>query len=138
MDPIDMLKYIDDAEATRAVASHDMNAASSRSHLILAILIQKKEIVKNKGEQPKVISGKMSLIDLAGSESAKKTNASKERLQEALSINKSLSALSNVLTILADPSQHGHVPYRSNLLTRCMEDSLGNNVYYFKFRFKLF
>ena len=56
------------------------------------------------------------------------TDASKERLLEALSINKSLSALSNVLTILADPAGHSHVPYRSNVLTRCMEDSLGNNV----------
>ena len=60
--------------STQAVAGHDLNATSSRSHLILGILIVKRDIVKNKGDVAKVTSGKMSLIDLAGSESAKKTS----------------------------------------------------------------
>jgi hypothetical protein len=114
-------------QKTRAVASTDMNAGSSRSHLIMAIVLRKTEIVHG-NEAPKVTTGKLSLVDLAGSESVKKTNAGKERLQEALSINKSLSALSNVMSILAEPGSHAHVPYRSNILTRSMEDSLGNNA----------
>ena len=69
-----MLRYMDRAESTRAVGSTDMNAGSSRSHLIMALVVQKTEIVKAKGEVAKVTTGKLSLVDLAGSESAKKTS----------------------------------------------------------------
>ena len=57
-----------------------------------------------------------------------KTGAQKERLKEAQSINRSLSALSNVISTLATATDKTHVPYRSNLLTRVMQDSLGGNA----------
>eukprot|EP00162_Nutomonas_longa_P015234 comp22249_c0_seq5/m.52827 comp22249_c0_seq5/g.52827 ORF comp22249_c0_seq5/g.52827 comp22249_c0_seq5/m.52827 type:complete len:176 (+) comp22249_c0_seq5:2-529(+) len=68
----------------------------------------------------------MSLIDLAGSERVKKTDASGDRLTEAQSINKSLSALGDVIAALSTGEKF--VPYRNNKLTLVMSDSLGGNA----------
>jgi hypothetical protein len=55
------------------------------------------------------------LVDLAGSERAKSTGATGDRLKEASNINKSLSALSEVIKTLANPeSRDGFVPYRNS------------------------
>jgi Kinesin motor domain len=50
------------------------------------------------------------LIDLAGSERVGRSEASGDRLVEAKSINKSLSAIGDVMSALASKSKH--VPYR--------------------------
>lgn len=121
-DPQAMLDACDIAEQSRKVGSTKMNAGSSRSHLIFAIKIEKTDLTDGK----KFI-GKLSLVDLAGSESVGKTGADKQRLKEAQSINRSLSALSNVISKLASGSKD-HIPYRSNMLTKVMEDSLGGNA----------
>ncbi|KAG9261502.1 kinesin-like protein KIN-14E [Astyanax mexicanus] len=47
-------------------------------------------------------------------------------VQEANSINKSLSALGDVISALA--MEQSHVPYRNNKLTQLMQDSLGGNA----------
>lgn len=70
----------------------------------------------------------LSLVDLAGSERFKKTNASKERMKEAQSINRSLSALGNVIAALTSGDADAHVPYRSNKLTYIMSDSIGRQL----------
>jgi hypothetical protein len=69
------------------------------------------------------------IIDLAGSERSKNTNAVGERLKEAGMINKSLSALGNVINSLADNGvgKDRHVPYRDSKLTFILRDSLGGN-----------
>ena len=69
------------------------------------------------------------IIDLAGSERSKVTNAVGERLKEAGMINKSLSALGNVINSLVDLSEgkNRHVPYRDSKLTFILRDSLGGN-----------
>lgn len=74
----------------------------------------------------KSTTGKLSLVDLAGSERADKTGASAERLKEAQNINKSLSALGNVIAALSEGEKF--VPYRDNKLTQLMQDSLGGNA----------
>lgn len=78
--------------------------------------------------------GKLNLVDLAGSERVRVTGATGVRLEESKSINKSLSALGNVIAALTDPfyfstinSKSRHVPYRDSKLTRLLEDSLGGN-----------
>lgn len=106
----------------RKTAATNMNATSSRSHLVFSIVINS----RNKQTGQKTV-GKLSLVDLAGSERVSKTGAAKERLQEALAINKSLSALGNVISALGDGKKK-HVPYRDNKLTMLMEDSLGGNA----------
>jgi hypothetical protein len=52
------------------------------------------------------------MIDLAGSERISKTAATGDRLKEAQSINKSLSALGNVICALGKSGGGGHVPFR--------------------------
>ncbi|PIK59428.1 hypothetical protein BSL78_03641 [Apostichopus japonicus] len=105
----------------RHVASTKMNAESSRSHLILAIIIESTNLATGS-----VVKGKLSLVDLAGSERAAKTGATAEQLKEANSINKSLSALGDVISALSSEQQF--IPYRNNKLTMLMQDSLGGNA----------
>lgn len=73
-----------------------------------------------------VILEQLSFVDLAGSERVKKSGSSGEQLKEAQSINKSLSALGDVISALATEEQH--IPYRNHKLTMLMSDSLGGNA----------
>jgi centromeric protein E len=65
----------------------------------------------------------LNLIDLAGSESAA---SSTERRKEGAFINKSLLALSNVISKLS--RREAHVPYRDSKLTRLLQTSLSGNA----------
>eukprot|EP01135_Chromosphaera_perkinsii_P004123 Nk52_evm30s270 gene=Nk52_evmTU30s270 len=105
----------------RHVSSTKMNAESSRSHLIFSVLIESTNLATGQ-----VLQGKLSLVDLAGSERVGKTGATAQRLKEAQSINKSLSALGDVISALS--TGESFVPYRNNKLTQLMSDSLGGNA----------
>ncbi|EGW02280.1 Kinesin heavy chain isoform 5A [Cricetulus griseus] len=72
------------------------------------------------------LSGKLYLVDLAGSEKVSKTGAEGAVLDEAKNINKSLSALGNVISALAEGTK-SYVPYRDSKMTRILQDSLGGN-----------
>jgi hypothetical protein len=65
---------------------------------------------------------------MPGSERIKKSGSTGEQLKEAQAINKSLSALGDVLAALRRPASkaHQHVPYRNSKLTRLLESSLSN------------
>jgi kinesin family protein C1 len=62
--------------------------------------------------------GSLNLVDLAGSERLEKSGVSgdKERLRETQSINKSLSALGDVIGALGEKGDKGdkHIPYRNS------------------------
>ncbi|GMH91959.1 hypothetical protein TL16_g12208 [Triparma laevis f. inornata] len=109
----------------RTVAATAMNDTSSRSHAIFTIWVEVSEVVEGK-EMFRV--GKLNLVDLAGSERQKKTGASGDRLKEGAKINLSLSALGNVISVLADGKSGKHIPYRDSKLTRLLQDSLGGNT----------
>ena len=58
--------------------------------------------------------------------SVKKTQSVDVQLKEAQAINKSLSALGDVISALA--SEAVHIPYRNHKLTMLMSDSLGGTA----------
>lgn len=70
-------------------------------------------------------AGKLNLVDLAGSERVGKSGAEGTRLREAQHINRSLSALGDVIAALR--SRQGHVPFRNSKLTYLLQDSLSGD-----------
>ena len=106
-------------DATRAVASTNMNQNSSRSHSVFILHVLAKT------PEGGTKSGKLNLVDLAGSEKISKTGATGETLEEAKKINQSLSALGMVIKAIADGKTH--VPYRDSKLTRILQEALGGN-----------
>ncbi|KAH1266737.1 Kinesin-like protein KIN-14E [Glycine max] len=105
----------------RHTSGTQMNDESSRSHLILSIVIESTNL-----QSQSTARGKLSFVDLAGSERVKKSGSSGSQLKEAQSINKSLSALGDVISALSSGGQH--IPYRNHKLTMLMSDSLGGNA----------
>uniref|UniRef100_UPI0037E73BF8 kinesin heavy chain n=1 Tax=Semicossyphus pulcher TaxID=241346 RepID=UPI0037E73BF8 len=119
--PEEVMDVIDEGKANRHVAVTNMNEHSSRSHSIFLINIKQENV-----ETEQKLCGKLYLVDLAGSEKVSKTGAEGAVLDEAKNINKSLSALGNVISALAEGTK-SHVPYRDSKMTRILQDSLGGN-----------
>lgn len=101
----DVLRIFAKGSSQRTTASTKMNAESSRSHLICSITVT----MINKRTNSQTL-GKLTLVDLAGSERLDKSGATGENLKEAQSINKSLSALGDVIGALT--TSQPHIPYR--------------------------
>jgi kinesin family protein 5 len=120
--PEEVLEVIEEGKSNRHVAVTNMNEHSSRSHSVFLINVKQENL-----ENQKKLSGKLYLVDLAGSEKVGKTGAEGTLLEEAKNINKSLSALGNVISALADGNK-SHIPYRDSKLTRILQESLGGNA----------
>ncbi|XP_078086606.1 kinesin-like protein KIF25 [Mustelus asterias] len=74
---------------------------------------------------PEYLETKLQLVDLAGSECIGMSGVTGTALRETSFINRSLSALSDVLGALAE--QRSHVPYRNSKLTHLLQDSIGGD-----------
>eukprot|EP00742_Colponemidia_sp_Colp-10_P012615 GILJ01014198.1.p1 GENE.GILJ01014198.1~~GILJ01014198.1.p1 ORF type:complete len:1605 (+),score=415.17 GILJ01014198.1:599-4816(+) len=122
----DTLKILRRGAVNRHVGSTNMNKESSRSHSVFTLVIESKG---TKEGLTQIRSARFHLIDLAGSERQKHTDAVGERLKEAGMINRSLSALGNVINALVDIAEgkSRHVHYRDSKLTFLLKDSLGGN-----------
>jgi len=120
--PEEVFEVIEEGKSNRHVAVTNMNEHSSRSHSIFLINVKQENL-----ENQKKLSGKLYLVDLAGSEKVGKTGVEGMGLEEAKNINKSLSALGNVIAALADGNK-SHIPYRDSKLTRILQESLGGNA----------
>ncbi|KAJ9549856.1 hypothetical protein OSB04_022399 [Centaurea solstitialis] len=134
-------------EAHRFAANTKLNTESSRSHAILMVSKRnvhvKKSVKEREGaaisnenggkshmsrtmKPPVVRKGKLIVVDLAGSERIDKSGSEGHTLEEAKSINLSLSALGKCINALAENSSH--VPVRDSKLTRLLRDSFGGTA----------
>ncbi|XP_074264750.1 kinesin-like protein KIN-14S [Silene latifolia] len=104
----------------RSVGSTNANELSSRSHCLLRVIVKGENLVN--GQKTK---SNLWLVDLAGSERVGRIEVEGERLKESQFINKSLSALGDVISALA--SKTSHVPYRNSKLTHMLQSSLGGD-----------
>ena len=123
-------KLLEIGQNNRHVGATNMNARSSRSHVIFRLCIESKQ--RNANEN--VLVSILNLVDLAGSERVAKTGAEGQRAKEGASINKSLLTLGLVINKLAETGDKGksssnaaHVPYRDSKLTRILQPALGGN-----------
>ncbi|KAG6840169.1 hypothetical protein C0991_008464 [Blastosporella zonata] len=106
------------AQKRRSVAATMVNERSSRSHSVFTLRIKGVNVAGG-GEQ---CEGSLNLVDLAGSERLNVSfanGADKERVKETQSINKSLSALGDVIAALGEKGAVGgsegkHIPYRNS------------------------
>ncbi|XP_039620817.1 kinesin-like protein KIF22 [Polypterus senegalus] len=111
------------ASQNRTVASTKLNSRSSRSHTVLLI-----KVVKSLRRPPfRQLTGKLYLIDLAGSEDNRRTGNQGIRLKESGAINSSLFVLSKVVDALNQGLPR--IPYRDSKLTRLLQDSLGGSAH---------
>jgi len=115
----DVFELLAKGNKNRAVASTSLNETSSRSHMVLWV------DVESGFEGQDVNKGTLFLVDLAGSERVKKSDVEGVHMKEAGHINKSLSALGNVMEAL--DRKASHIPYRDSKLTYLLQDSLGGN-----------
>ena len=121
--PNDIYALLERGAQSRTKAQTKMNDVSSRSHAVFTIILE--QMKKYKGKKT-FKSGKLNMVDLAGSERVKLSGATGKQLDECRRINKSLSALGNVINALTDPKTK-HIPYRDSKLTRLLQNSLGGN-----------
>ncbi|RYR10649.1 hypothetical protein Ahy_B05g079114 isoform B [Arachis hypogaea] len=128
-------------EVHRFAANTKLNTESSRSHAILMVHVRRSIKGRDAGHSsengnhphsvkslkpPVVRKGKLVVVDLAGSERIDKSGSEGHTLEEAKSINLSLSALGKCINALAENS--AHVPFRDSKLTRLLRDSFGGTA----------
>ena len=113
----------------RSTSATLMNRISSRSHAILQIILEERRMEIHSGIKRKRHKRALfTVVDLAGSERLAKSRSTDIRLEEAKSINKSISALGNCINALASTKQVKHVPFRDSKLTRVLTNSLSGNA----------
>ncbi|KAL7329917.1 hypothetical protein PS15p_204927 [Mucor circinelloides] len=111
----DLMSVFEYGNQGRTTGKTGANNKSSRSHAVLQILL------KTKTTPPKVY-GKLSFIDLAGSErGADRGDANDKTRQEGAEINKSLLALKECIRAL--DQNKNHTPFRGSKLTQVLRDS---------------
>lgn len=106
--------WVYEGASTRTVGATVFNAHSSRSHAVATM-----HIVWEEG----AAETRMYLVDLAGSERAGQYALSAEQLKQGVNINKSLSTMARVITVLSSGSAE-HVPYRDSTLTWLLSDAI--------------
>lgn len=134
--PEQVIKHFQEGIKHKVMASHRLNAASSRSHCVFTIYVESFDPSDNPSD---ILQSKLALVDLAGSERIDKTGATGVTLQESIGINKSLFVLRQVIQALSEESNNSmasnstkskdraYIPYRDSKLTSLLKYSLGGN-----------
>ena len=100
--PADVRTLLRRAAAARATAATLSNAQSSRSHSVFQLTVRGRCAATSEER-----SGCLTMVDLAGSERLDKSGATGSVMKETQAINKSLSALGDVIFALANGDKHG-------------------------------
>jgi len=111
----EVLTALKDGSQNRKTCATKMNSSSSRSHALLSIRMSAPQGATTPCSH-------LHLVDLAGSERVNKSGVSGDALKEAQAINKSLSALGDVISSLQRKA--AHIPFRNSKLTQVLQDSL--------------
>uniref|UniRef100_A0A0D9WR62 Kinesin motor domain-containing protein n=1 Tax=Leersia perrieri TaxID=77586 RepID=A0A0D9WR62_9ORYZ len=117
----DVIELMRTGLENRSVGATALNERSSRSHSVVTIHIQGVDL-----KTGATLRGALHLVDLAGSERVDRSAATGDRLKEAQHINKSLSALGDVIFSLSQ--KNAHIPYRNSKLTQILQNSLGGHA----------
>ncbi|SCU91903.1 LAFA_0F06590g1_1 [Lachancea sp. 'fantastica'] len=120
-----ILDYFEQGNRRRVTGATHVNEQSSRSHAIFTIQVDQRETTPLGHILERVSSIK--LIDLAGSERANASKTTGEHLKEGSNINRSLSTLGRVISMLSKPKRPLLIPYRDAVLTWVLKESLGGN-----------
>lgn len=118
----DIMQLLKKGNKNRTTEATNANETSSRSHAILQVQVEYKE--KLTGLEGEIKIGKLSLIDLAGSERASANFSRGIRLIEGANINRSLLTLGNCINALCEANEKGtkpYIPYRDSKLTRLLK-----------------
>ncbi|KAJ3033253.1 Kinesin-like protein kif24 [Rhizophlyctis rosea] len=125
-----LLSNVEKGFSERSTGSTEANADSSRSHAVIQLTLRSKITSR--------VTGKLSLIDLAGSErGSERGDVSRSARWESSEINKSLLALKECIRALhrvgndgaVAPAVRGksdagkHIPFRASKLTHILRDS---------------
>lgn len=112
----------------RKISATAFNEGSSRSHTIIRLSIEandRPEFAKNPNERIGRTFSYLTMVDLAGSESAKAEINRSQRMEGSF-INKSLLTLGTVISKLSEGGAV-HIPFRDSKLTRILSNSLTGN-----------
>eukprot|EP00105_Crassostrea_gigas_P039370 XP_019923518.1 PREDICTED: kinesin-like protein KIF12 isoform X6 [Crassostrea gigas] len=124
----DLMAVLEEGMRNRQTGSHGLNEFSSRSHSMLTLTIDTEQQDPDDENLYLTKRGKLTFVDLAGSEKVKDSESSDMTLKESNNINRSLLVLGNCISSLGDPKKRqGHIPYRDSKLTKLLADSLGGN-----------
>lgn len=112
--------WLEEGAACRSVGKTVFNERSSRSHAIATVHIRWEADARHEA--------RVYLVDLAGSERAGQYALGAEQLKQGVNINKSLSTMARVITVMASGAAE-HVPYRDSALTWLLSDAItGRNA----------
>jgi hypothetical protein len=128
-------KDLADGENRRHFGVTNMNAHSSRSHVLVKLNIESRKVATkpknplrlNWGKDKPTCISSLNLVDLAGSERSNKSGTTGQALKEGSFINKSLLTLGTVISSLSE-GKNEHIPYRNSKLTRLLSSALGGNA----------
>lgn len=124
----DALHVIAMGNEHRKIGATAFNEGSSRSHTVIKVSIEasdRPEFATNPNAHIGRTLSSLTMVDLAGSESAK-AEINKNQRVEGSYINKSLLTLGTVIHKLSD-GKAAHIPFRDSKLTRILSNSLSGN-----------
>lgn len=136
----DITRLLDYGHKLRVVGCTNMNAVSSRSHAIVTMQVERFVVIGPTEYQRVRRRAQLHCVDLAGSERGKDIGLGEERQKESNNINRSLWALSLLISTLAQnqersdrsssastTSASSHIPFRNSKLTHLLSESLMGN-----------